>query len=128
MAYGDVSFEGIAGEYVTFKAGFGYDFAPFNVGKALYQDVDGSLYTAANGVPILGKLILMEQDGTCNIQTGGFCKLPALGITTAAIGKQFVGDAEDGNIRAVNSANAYEIHHGRGVIVAVETNYAWVRL
>jgi hypothetical protein len=126
MAYGDISFNGVAGEYVSFKTALDTTAAAALVGKPVSIDSTG-IVAATDASFVLGVCILAEKDGVLNIQTGGFAKVLFTGVTTAAIGKKFVG-ATDGGIRTPVTATAADVVAARGVVVAIGTNEAWIRL
>ena len=75
--------------------------------------------TAADGEFVLGKLILVEADGTCVVQVKGYMSLAAGTAATLTEGKAIVGDllvAAEGYIREVATATAAELGVCRGWI------------
>ena len=75
--------------------------------------------TAADGEFVLGKLILVEADGTCVVQVKGYMTLAAGTAATLTEGKAIVGDllvAAEGYIREVATGTAAELGRCRGWI------------
>lgn len=126
MAYGDISFRGIAGEYVSFKTALDVAAAAALVGLPVSIGAAGIVATTDASL-VLGTCVLAEKDGVLNIQTGGFMKVKFTGVTTAAIGKKVVGTA-DGGVRTPVNATPADLAAARGVVVAIGTNEAWIRL
>jgi hypothetical protein len=120
-------FEGIAGVYATFIADgveITYDATlaggSSKVGLAVTLSADRTVSTAADGEFVLGKLIKVEKDLRCTVQTGGFMTLPGGTSATLTRGKAIVGDllvAAEGYVREVATATAAELGVARGFIV-----------
>lgn len=68
---------------------------------------------AADGDPIVGKLLKVEPDGACTVQHKGNCTLPAGASATVTPGKHAVGalgaSSAKGYIRDVNTSTAAEL-------------------
>lgn len=130
-ARGDIDFTGIMGEYVTFDSALTHDSTVAGghalVDKPVKVDNTG-VVAATDGSAVLGKLVLVESDGACNVQVAGFMKFAYTGAAAGDLGKRIVGSATAGEVRAVNSAVAAEMAVARGTIVAFGTNYVWVLL
>lgn len=82
--------------------------------------VGGVLELAADGEAIVGKLLKVEKDLTCNVQISGMMTLPGGTGATLTQGARIVGDllvAAEGYIQAAASGTA--AHHvvSRGFIV-----------
>jgi hypothetical protein len=132
-----VSYEGIAGEYVTFKiddSTITYDATQTNgsaqVGKAVtFSDAD-TVQLVGDGELVVGKLIKVEADDKALVQVGGYMTLPGGSGAALTQGEQIVGDlgAEDaeGYIRAVATNTAAELGHCRGMIINPDTATAVV--
>jgi hypothetical protein len=89
------------------------------VGLAVTLGTDDTVSLVGDGEFVLGKLILVESDGKCTVQIGGFMHLPAGTGATLTVGKQIVGDllvAAEGYIREVAQATAAELAVSRGWI------------
>lgn len=132
----DTKFEGIGAEYVTFKidnSSITYSATATNgssvVGRAVTMASAETVSLAADGEAIVGKLISVESDNYCTVQTGGFMTLPGGTSASLTVGKQIVGDllvAAEGYIREVNTATAAELGLCRGFIVDAGTTTAVV--
>lgn len=76
-----------------------------SVGLAVTLSADKTVALCADGDPILGKLILVESDNKCAIQTEGYCTLPGGASATLTAGAKIVGalgaSSAKGYIRAV---------------------------
>jgi len=83
------------------------------VGLAVSVVLGSTVGLAADGEPVLGKLILVESDGKAVVQTGGYCELPGGEAATLTLGAAIVGaeDAESapGYIRTADSTTAAEL-------------------
>lgn len=112
-----VRFEGINGEYATYM--IDGDTILFDekeqggsavTGRAVTLVGHATVALAGDGQPVLGRLTLVEQDGKCNVQTGGYMLLPGGTGATLTAGARCVGDLggpdgdEPGFIRAAASA------------------------
>lgn len=129
MARGDLDFEGILGEYVSFDSALTYD-GTVTGGHALVDSPVGldatGVIAAASAGAVLGKLVLLEQDGVCNVQVKGFMQFDYTGAAASDLGKPIVGSATAGEVRAANSAVAAELLLAQGRIVKILTDAVWV--
>lgn len=134
-----VSFEGIDAAYETFKidnSTITYDSTKANgaattmIGKAVTFSTDDTVALAADGDHIVGKLILVESDNKCNVQTRGGMELPAGNGASLTLGKAVVGalnaSSEKGYIREVATGTAAELGKSRGEIRNNDTTTAVV--
>ena len=100
------------------------------VGKAVSLSANRTAKLAADAEHVVGKLILVEPDGKCNVQDGGYCQLPSSGTVTRGTG--IVGallTAAPGYIRSAVSATAAEAAIAKGEIIDVaDTAAVWVNL
>jgi hypothetical protein len=62
------------------------------VGLAVALAGDGIVDLCGDGEPVHGKLIAVEADGFCTVQTGGFCELPGGTSATLTRNTKIVGD------------------------------------
>lgn len=132
----DTKFEGIGAEFVTFKidnSTITYSATATNgsasVGLAVALSAAETVELAGDGEEIVGKLISVESDNYCTVQTAGFMTLPAGTSASLTVGKKIVGDllvAAEGYIREVNTATAAELGVCRGMIVDAGTTTAVV--
>jgi len=134
------SWEGIAAEYATFQidnSTITYDVDQAGgaaaVGSAVNLSAAETVQLAGDGGAVLGKLIKVEEDDTCTVQTRGFMQLPGGTGASLTLGKSIVGAASatptDGYIREVATATAAELGLCRGIIVDAGTTTAvWVLL
>jgi hypothetical protein len=99
--------------------------------KAVSLSADGTVQLAADAEAVVGKLLLVEADLRCTVQTGGVCTLPSGAGATITRGAKIVGDldgAARGFIRAAAAGVAAELLVARGQIwsnadtAAVEVN------
>jgi hypothetical protein len=118
--------EGIGGVYETFKYNSDIVYDKTKVGGAVQVGLAvtlasaGTVGLAADGNAVKGKLILVESDGFCTVQTKGGCSLPAGTGASLTVGKKIVGAllvAAKGYIREVNTATAAELGLARGEII-----------
>lgn len=84
------------------------------VGLAVtYSATQDTVQLCADGDPIAGKLIKVEPDGACTVQTKGCAFLPAGNAATNTVGLKQVGAlgtaSAKGYIRNANSATAAEL-------------------
>lgn len=131
-----VNFEGINAEYVTFAiddSTITYSATATNgsaaVGLAVAFSASGTVELAGDGEEVVGKLISVESDGFCVVQTGGFMTLPGGTSATLTPGKKIVGDllvSAEGYIREVATGTAAELGVARGMIVDAGTTTAVV--
>ncbi len=125
-----LSHEGIAAQFATYSIDgvtIAYDSTrpggSTGVGLAVTLSGDNTVALCADGDPVLGKLVLVEQDGKCNVQFGGMTTLPGGLAAALTLGTKFVGAlgaaAARGYIRSVNTAVAAELGRMTGKIQAV---------
>lgn len=122
-----VSYEGIGYEAETFEHDntIVYDSTQENgseqVGLAVTLEGSQTVSLVGDGENVLGRLVKVEQDGFCVVQTGGFMELPGGSGASLTEGKKIVGDlgaaSAEGYIREVNTATAAELGVARGQIV-----------
>ncbi len=115
-----------------------------DAGRAVTISADGGkIKLAADGEFVLGKLLLVEYDGACTVQIGGYCEFARGNAKTATRGKKFVGaldaggrggcirdvdDAQPAN-EADTTAHLADIAKGRGFIHdAADAAHVWVCL
>lgn len=100
------------------------------VGLAVTLNSSGLLETAADGEFVLGKLMRVEPDGTCEVQVGGYCTLPGGNGASLTRGKAIVGalnaSSAEGYIREVATGTAAELGRQRGFISDPSTTTAVV--
>lgn len=123
----DVKYDAIRAEYTTYKiddSTITYEATEANgssvAGRAVTLSAAETVALAADGEPIEGKLISVEADGYCTVQTGGFMTLPAGTGASLTLGKKIVGDllsAAKGYIREVDTTTAAELGLARGRVI-----------
>jgi hypothetical protein len=90
------------------------------VGLAVTLTADDTVSLAGDGEFVLGKLLLVESDGHCSVQIGGYMHLPRGTGATLTRGKKIVGDlgpsSAEGYIREVATGTAAELGVARGWI------------
>jgi len=100
------------------------------VGKAVTESAAGVVALAGDGVKVKGKLILVEPDGKCTVQTKGYCPLPGGNGASLTIGKGIVGavdgSSNPGFIREVATGTAAELGRQTGQIIDASTTTAVV--
>lgn len=91
------------------------------VGLAVTVESDDTVSLVGDGELVIGKLVKVEPGGIAVVQTGGIMTLPGGDGATLTIGENIVGDlgaaSAEGYIRAVATATAAELGHGRGQII-----------
>lgn len=118
-----LDYEGIDGAYATFRIDgvtivFDADEpgGAAGVGRAVTIGANETVELAADADRILGKLVLVEADGKCNVQIRGGMKLPGGEAATLTPGASIVGALGPGGalgyIRAMAAAEP-----GRGFIL-----------
>ena len=92
-------FDGVHAKYTTYKIdGTEIAYSPTaaggsaQVGLAVALAGDGIVDLCGDGEPVHGKLIAVEADGFCTVQTGGFCELPGGTGATLTRNTKIVGD------------------------------------
>lgn len=103
------------------------------VGLAVTQEGSQTVSLVGDGENVLGKLIKVEQDGFCVVQTGGHMTLPAGDGATVTEGTKIVGDLGTGSAEGYiqSAAAATAAHHvvSRGMIEdASDTTAVVVRM
>lgn len=92
------------------------------VDLAVTFSADNTVALCADGDFVLGKLILVESDGKCTVQIGGFMSLPGGASATLTRGLAIVGalgaSSAKGYIRVAASGTAAELAKCRGFIQA----------
>lgn len=100
------------------------------VGLAVTFSAANTVALAADADHIVGKLIKVEADGFCNVQTKGVMTLPGGDSATLTLGLPIVGDlgaaSAKGYVRIANSAVAAELAKARGEIRDASTTTAVV--
>ena len=135
----DIEFDGIKAEFVTFAiddSTITYSATAVGgsaqVGLAVAFSASGTVELAGDGEEIVGKLVSVEKDGFCTVQTAGYMTLPAGTSASLTPGKKIVGDllvSAEGYIREVATGTAAELGVARGMIVdASVTTAVRVRL
>lgn len=125
-----VDFEGIDGVFGTYaidNSTIVYDgtkvggAAATMIGQAVSLSAAGTVQLASDAEALVGKLVLVEADNKCTVQTGGYMKLPGGASASLTRGFKVVGAlgaaSAKGFIREVASATAAELNKGRGQIV-----------
>jgi hypothetical protein len=101
-------------------------------GKAVRLSANDTVALATDGSFVLGKLILVESDGVCTVQVGGYCTLPKGTGATFILGVGVVGavlSAAPGYVRGAASATAAELALQNGKVHdTAPTNDVWVKL
>jgi hypothetical protein len=101
------------------------------VGLAVTLSAAKTVALTADGDAVIGKLLQVESDGKCAVQTEGWCQLPGGTGATLTLGTKVVGAllvAAKGYIRTAASGTATELVKARGVIGDAGTPSAtWVR-
>lgn len=100
------------------------------VGLAVTFSTHDTVELVEDGDPIVGKLIQVEKDGFCTVQTGGVMTLPGGDSATLTVGLAIVGDlgaaSAKGYIRIAASGTAAELVKCRGQICNSATTTAVV--
>ena len=133
----NVSNIGVGGVYRTYKidaSTITYDATKAGgstqVGLAVTLSSDDTVALTADGSAILGKLILVESDGKCNVMTEGTMTLPGGDSATLTLGATIVGAlgaaSAKGYIRSAASGTAAELIKARGRIENNDTTTAVV--
>lgn len=102
------------------------------IGKAVTESAAGVVALAADGEKIKGKLILVEADGYCTVQTKGYADFGGGTGASLTLGKSIVGallSSAKGYVREVATGTAAELGRQTGQIVdAADTAAVWVDL
>lgn len=89
------------------------------IGKAVTFSAANTVALCADGDAVVGKLIEVESDNKCAVQTNGNMTLPGGTAATLTRGKKIVGAllvAAKGYVREVATATAAELGVARGYI------------
>lgn len=62
-----------------------------SVGLAVSMSGNSTVQLTADAQAVVGKLILVEYDGHCTVQIGGFCVLPGGNAAALTLGAHIVG-------------------------------------
>lgn len=120
--------DGVTITYDATKVG-GADATMLNKAVSL-AGVDGVVQLCSDGEAVEGKILLVEPDGYCTVQVGGYCDLPGGASATLTLGVGIVGAlgaaSAKGYIRIAASGTAAETVKERGRIVANDTTTAVV--
>lgn len=132
-----VSIEGIAPVFKTYKidnSTIVYDAtkvggaAATMIDKAVTFSTDDTVALVADGDAIVGKLISVESDNYCTVQTHGGMTLPGGASATLTLGAAIVGalgaSSAKGYIRSAASGTAAELVKARGQITNNDTTTA----
>ena len=133
----NVSNIGVGGQYRTYKidaSTITYSATAAGgssqVGLAVTFSADDTVALTADGSAVIGKLILVESDGKCNVMTDGTMTLPGGDSATLTVGATIVGalgaDSAKGYIRSAASGTAAEWVKARGRIENNDTTTAVV--
>lgn len=90
------------------------------VGLAVTHEGSQTVSLAGDGENIAGKLIKVESDGFCVVQTGGYMTLPGGTSATLTEGLPIVGDllvSAEGYIRVAAAGTAADLLAARGQIM-----------
>jgi hypothetical protein len=130
-----VAFAGVNGKYATFKidnSTITYSATQVggsaSVGLAVTPSAADTVALAADGNPVLGKLLKVDADNYATVQIGGGMTLPGGSAASLTLGKKIVGavngSAAPGYIREVATGTAAELGLCRGFIVDAGTTTA----
>ena len=133
----NVSNIGVGGQYRTYKiddSTITYSATAAGgssqVGLAVTFSAEDTVALTADGSAVIGKLILVESDGKCNVMTDGTMTLPGGDSATLTVGATIVGalgaDSAKGYIRSAASGTAAELVKARGRIENNDTTTAVV--
>jgi len=100
------------------------------VGLAVTLASANTVELVGDGEAVLGKLVQVDSDNFCTVQTGGNMTLPGGTGATLTLGKAIVGDlgaaSAEGYIREVDTATAAELGVAKGEILDASTTTAVV--
>lgn len=111
---------------ITYDATKANGAATTMIGKAVtLTATDNTVALAADGDPILGKLISVEGDLKCSVRVHGYVTLPGGNGATLTRGLAVVGalnaSSEKGYVRIAASGTAAELVRARGLIINSST-------
>lgn len=95
------------------------------VNMAVSLSDDETIKLAGDGEGVVGKLILVEPDGSATVQDQGYTTLPKGSGDTATRGTRIVG-AGDGYIRSAASAEAAELLVAQHQLISVADDDALI--
>jgi hypothetical protein len=103
------------------------------VGRAVMVAAAKTVRLTADGARVLGKLTLVEADGTVAVQEEGYADLPGGVAAALTSGAKVVGalgpDDARGYIRAIDPTELADVAAGGGAIVdASDPAHVWVKL
>lgn len=125
-----VGFKGITGPYASYMIDgvtIVYDATQENgsaaAGLAVSLAGNGVVQLTADGDKVLGKLLKVESDGVCRVQTKGYMTLPAGAGQALAVAGKVVGAvdalAARGFIRGDNVAQLADVAVAKGDVIDV---------
>jgi hypothetical protein len=125
-----VGFAGITGPYASYLADgvtITYSATAANgsaaVGQAVSLSGNGTVQLTADGDKVLGKLLKVESDGVCRVQTKGYMTLPSGAGQALAVAGKIVGavdaGAARGYIRGDNVALLADVAVAKGDVIDV---------
>lgn len=88
------------------------------VGLAVMESANGVVRLTADGARVVGKLLKVNDDGYCAVQTEGVVQLPSSGTITA--NTEIVGAlnaAARGYIRSVVAATLADVANGKHLVI-----------
>lgn len=101
-----------------------------SVGLAVTLSGNDTVALADDAEAVIGRLVSVESDNFCTVQTGGYMELPGGASATLTLGTSIVGDQGAGSalgyIRTVNTAVAAELGVANGKIHDAATTTAVV--
>lgn len=122
----DVIFDGVGYQSITYlhDSTITYDATKAGgsaqVGLAVTLAASKTVSLVGDGESVEGRLIKVEPNGFCVVQTRGFMKLPRGTSATLTPGKKIVGGllaAAEGYVRDVATATAAELGLARGRVI-----------
>jgi len=96
------------------------------VGLAVTIEASNAVSLVGDGENVLGKLIKVESDGLCVVQTGGHMTLPGGDGATLTAGLKIVGDLGAANAEGYIQAVSTQDTVSRGMIIDSSTSTAVV--
>lgn len=96
------------------------------VGLAVTIESSGTVSLVGDGENVFGKLIKVESDGFCVVQTGGYMTLPGGDGATLTAGLKIVGDLGAANAEGYIQAVSTQHTVSRGMIIDSSTATAVV--
>lgn len=97
------------------------------VGLAVSLKDDGTVGLAGDGEHVEGKLVIVERDGFCGVQDGGYTTFPGGSGATLTLGAGIMGDLDgSGNSGYIQAAASDQVGKAKGTIVDASTATAVV--